>query len=142
LFKPVHLILRASLRKSALPIVLLLTMALLFAQWTGLKHRIVHAAMTPLHLQSQPLLQSAFSSQPDSQRPSSLASTFGSGSDTDLSHSCLAFDAATVADSIHTPPFLLPLLTSAQVLSFWAAFISWDAPLSLCFSSRAPPSRR
>jgi hypothetical protein len=150
LFNPVHLILRASLRRSALPIVLLLTMALLFAQWTGLKHRIVHAAMTPLYLQSQSLPPSASSSQPDSQWQSqsqwqwqwqSPASTFGSGSDTDLSHSCLAFDAATVADSIHTPPFLLPLLTSAQVLSLWAAFISWDAPLSLCFSSRAPPPR-
>lgn len=140
-----HLILRTTLRRSALPIVLLLTMALLFAQWTGLKHRIVHAAMAPLHLQSQALPQSESSSQPESalqsQPVSPLKSLASSGSDTDLSHSCLAFDAATVADSMHTPPFLLPLLTSIQVLSLWAAYISWDAPLTLCFSSRAPPPR-
>jgi hypothetical protein len=122
-------------------------MALLLAQWTGLKHRIAHASMMPLHLQSQALLQSAASValQPDllpQSASSTSASASNTGSDIDLSHSCIAFDAATVADSIHTPPFLLPLPTSAQVLSLWAAFISWDAPLSLCFSSRAPPPRR
>ncbi|NEX61341.1 hypothetical protein G3574_09640 [Noviherbaspirillum sp. 17J57-3] len=101
-------------------------MALLFAQWAGLKHRIVHAA----------LMQGAQTAMQTD------ASAGKSGGDADLSHSCLAFDAAATADALHMPPVLPPLLSSARVLSLWAAFLSWDAPPSLCFSSRAPPVRR
>ena len=98
-------------------IALLLAAALLFAQWTGLAHRIDHAPLTGMQAQA---------GETDHH-------------DTDVHHSCVAFDAAAVADAIHLPPFIAPLLASAHVLALWAAFQSWDAPLVRHFSSRAPP---
>jgi hypothetical protein len=59
--------------------------------------------------------------------------------DSDAQHSCIAFDAMALADSILLDPYLAPLLTGARVLSLWLAFASWDAPFTLHFSSRAPP---
>ncbi|MEN3295061.1 MAG: hypothetical protein V7642_4314 [Burkholderiales bacterium] len=105
---------------SRIVIALLLAMALLFAQWTGVKHRIFHANLQHLQIHA-----------------SSIADT--GDSDAGPGHSCAAFDAATVGDTLHILPFATPLVSSAQVLALWAAFISWDAPLVTCFSSRAPP---
>ncbi len=95
----------------------MLMIAMLFAQWTGLDHRIRHAAL-----------------------PYSVAS-FGQidSDDNNAYHSCIALDAAALADSISPNPYLAPLLTGARVLALWAAFASWDAPFSIHFSSRAPP---
>ncbi len=98
-------------------IAFLLVAVLLFAQWSGLAHRIDHAPLAGVHLHSD-----------EADRHES-----GAG------HSCIAFDAAAVADAIHLPPFIAPLLASARVLGLWAAFRSWDAPLVRHFSSRAPP---
>lgn len=95
-----------------------MALALLFAQWMGVQHRIAHAG--PLHEHAH----------------ASSAHTYD---DRDADHSCAAFDAATIGDSVHMNPFVSPLITSAQVLALWAAFISWDAPLTAYFSSRAPP---
>lgn len=95
-------------------IALLLAVVLLFAQWSGMTHRIEHAPL-----------------------PHAAASADEHDSDSD--HSCVAFDAAAAADTMHLPPFVAPLLAGAQVLALWAAFRSWDAPLVLHFSSRAPP---
>ena len=92
----------------------MLVAALLFAQWAGLAHRIDHG---PLATQA---------AAPDGHEP-------------EAGHSCVAFDAAAVADAIHLPPFNARLLTGAKVLALWAAYASWDAPLVLHFSSRAPP---
>jgi hypothetical protein len=103
---------------SRIVIALMLAVALLFAQWTGLKHRISHAS-----LQYQQI----------------HASSIDDTGDNDAGHSCAAFDAATVGDTLHFLPFIIPLIRSAQVLALWAAFTSWDAPLTTCFSSRAPP---
>lgn len=100
-------------------IAILAAVALLFAQWAGLNHRISHAN--------------------PQQHITHVASIVDIDGDKDAGHSCAAFDAATVGDSINTIPFVTPLITSAQVLALWAAFISWDAPLTTCFSSRAPP---
>lgn len=91
-------------------------LALLFAQWAGVQHRIAHAGLMHEH-----------------------ASSTHIDDDRNADHSCAAFDAATIGDSIHVSPFASPLITSAQVLALWAAFISWDAPLIAYFSSRAPP---
>jgi hypothetical protein len=99
-------------------IAILLAMALLFAQWVGQHHRISHAGL---------------------QQQANVTSIADSSGGNDLNHSCAAFDAATVGDSINSIPFVTPLVTSAHVLALWAAFISWDAPLITCFSSRAPP---
>jgi hypothetical protein len=100
---------------------LLVAVALLFAQWIGVQHKIFHAPLSQAYLQA-----------------SSVADTDGIG-DKDVQHSCASFDAATVGESIHILPFVAPLVTSAQVLALWAAFISWDAPVTSYFSSRAPP---
>lgn len=97
---------------------LFVTLALLFAQWMGVQHRIAHAGLSNEHAHA------SFACFDD---------------DRDTEHSCAAFDAATVGDSAHIAPFVSPLITSAQVLALWAAFISWDAPLTAYFSSRAPP---
>ena len=95
-------------------IAVLLALALLLAQWSGLSHRIEHAH----HLS---------------------ATAVDDTGNTHAHHSCISFDAAAVADTIHLPPFVAPLLTGAHMLALWAAFISWDAPLVPYFSSRAPP---
>jgi hypothetical protein len=122
------------MRISSLPIVLLLTMVLLSAQWMGVKHRIVHAR------QASAQTPSSFLAPAMSAVPAAPATPAAAG-DIDLTHSCLSFDAATMADAVHAPPFMPLLQASAHVLSLWAAFLSWDAPPSLCFSSRAPPLR-
>jgi hypothetical protein len=109
----------------------LLAIALLFAQWSGLAHSIVHAGW-----QNAPFA----SVGPDrlaSLGPDRLASV-GKGK-ADLHHSCQAFEAATIAATIHTTPLLVPALPSAQVLALWRAFASWDAPHHCNFLSRAPP---
>lgn len=95
----------------------LLAAALLFAQWSGLAHRVDHSPLADTHAQSGD----------------------AEDHDTDSNHSCVAFDAVAVADAIHLPPFAVPLPTSAHVLALWTAFESWDAPLVSHFSSRAPP---
>jgi hypothetical protein len=100
-------------------IAMLVAAALLFAQWAGLNHKISHAKLQ--------------------QHYTHVAAIADIGGDQDPKHSCAAFDAATVGDSIHITPFITPLVTSAQVLALWAAFISWDAPVTAYFSSRAPP---
>jgi hypothetical protein len=94
-----------------------LALALLFAQWAGIAHRIEHA---PLH------------------HPAQVFSQFDDDGHRHH-HSCLAFDAAAVADTVCLPPFVAPLLDGAQVLALRLAFISWNAPPVRHFSSRAPP---
>lgn len=102
-------------------IAVLLALALLLAQSSGLSHRIAHAHLLPA--QTHHLSASAAD---DAGSPGSH-------------HSCIAFDAAAVADTIYLPPFVAPLLTGAPMLALWTAFISWDAPSVSYFSSRAPP---
>lgn len=103
-------------------ITILLVMALLVAQWSGMSHRIAHASFTDL----APHLASLVDA--------------GRADDTQLRHSCVAFDAAAVADSIHAPPFAVTPLAGNHVLALWTAFASWDAPFVRHFPARAPPS--
>jgi hypothetical protein len=112
------------IRPTRIVIAIFLAAALLFAQWTGLHHRIAHADLQQLHAHTALNADIAY-----------IADT----GDKDFEHSCAAFDAATVSDAIHIPPFVAPLITSAPVLALWAAFISWRPPLTTYFSSRAPP---
>jgi hypothetical protein len=111
---------KRNVRASDIALALLLAVALLFAQWAGLAHRIVHAELMEAH-------------------PYAAVQVDIDGDGKADHHSCAAFDAATVADTIHLPPFIAPLVSSVRVLALWTAFLSWDAPFSLCFSSRAPP---
>jgi hypothetical protein len=94
-------------------VTVLLMTALLFAQWAGLAHRVDHGPLASLHADA---------------------------ADTeDGLHSCVAFDAAAVADAISVPPIVTPPVAGTRVLALWTAFASWDAPPNLPFSSRAPP---
>lgn len=106
-----------TLLKSRSTVAFLLAAVLLFAQWSGFAHRIDHAPLAGVQMQSDE----------------------ADGHDTEPNHSCVAFDAAAVADAIHIPPFVAPLPANAHVLALWTAFNSWDAPLVRHFSSRAPP---
>jgi hypothetical protein len=110
---------KLSLSRNRIPLALLLAVALVFAQWQGLAHRIAHTQW--------------------SQAQTYHTGSTGGEKDSSFHHSCDAFDAATVGDSIHPAPFVTPVLTSTRVLALWLAFISWDAPCSPYFSSRAPP---
>jgi len=97
--------------------VVILMMVVLFAQWIGLRHGIVHAGL----------------------QHSTVSVTQTDSDSGDAHHSCIAFDAAALADSISPGAYLAPFFTSARVLALWTAFASWDAPFSYYFSSRAPP---
>ncbi len=110
---------RISTQAIGTAVTLFVALALLFAQWAGVQHRIAHAGLLHEHAHA--------------------SSAHIDDDDRNAGHSCAAFDAATVGDSIHISQFVSPLITSAQVLALWAAFISWDAPLTAYFSSRAPP---
>lgn len=108
---------RSLTRETSVVSAVLLVMAVLFSQWAGLQHGINHSGV-PF---------------------SKVAIAHVDATDGDVQHSCIAFDAAALADSISLAPYLAPLLTSARVLSLWSAFVSWDAPFTSHFSSRAPP---
>lgn len=97
-------------------VTVLLMAALLFAQWAGLAHRVDHSPLASLHANA------ADGSAPE-----------------EGNHSCVAFDAAAVADAINLPPFAAPPIAGAKLIALWEAFASWDAPPALPFSSRAPP---
>ena len=105
-----------TLLKLRFTIAVLVMAALLLAQWTGLAHSIDHGPIASIHMDA--------SKDVDSEGGS---------------HSCLAFDAAAIADAIVLPPFAVLPIAGAKVLALWAAFTSWEPPPVLHFSSRAPP---
>jgi hypothetical protein len=98
-----------------------LTFALVFAHWQGLAHRIAHA------------------SQLYASTSTAAGHKAASAHHKAVQHSCLAFDAATVAPAIASWPCSPTVLPGNHVLALWAAFDSWDAPFTPHFSSRAPP---
>jgi hypothetical protein len=104
---------------------LLMLCCLLAAQWLGLGHRIAHAGW-----QLAGPAQVVKAGAGDSGRLSPTA---------DPSHSCAAFDDATLPAALSTPPYLAPLLPGAAVLALWTAYASWQQPFHCHFSSRAPP---
>jgi hypothetical protein len=109
------------LRSAPYVIALMLTLAMVFAHWQGLAHRIAHASQYPAAALDVGANGSAAAHQKA------------------LPHSCLAYDAATVAPALHTPACTSAALPAVRVLALWAAFDSWDAPFTPYFSSRAPP---
>lgn len=104
---------------------LLVLCCLLAAQWLGLGHRITHAGWQP----GAPA-QFVKAGAADSERQSPSA---------DPTHSCAAFDEATLPAALSTPPYLAPLLPGTAVLALWSAYASWQQPFHCHFSSRAPP---
>ncbi len=112
---------QAATRSTSAMITILLVVAILSSQWAGFAHRIAHASYK--------------------QQAGMSAVVITHGVDKSIEHSCLLFDAATLASSIDTSPYTPRILPSATVLALWQAFASWDAPLLCHFSSRAPPHR-
>lgn len=102
-------------------IALLLMLAMVFAHWQGLAHRIAHATQYASAALDSAVNGSAASHQ------------------NIVPHSCIAFDAATVAPALDTPACTTAILPSARVLAQWTASDSWHAPFTPYFSSRAPP---
>jgi hypothetical protein len=100
----------------------LLALSLLLTQGFGLHHRVSHAGL---------------------ERATHLHSTSNAGQTNDqhgdITHSCLAFDAATLGASLHSDTG--PQLPAIGIIWFQPgfAFISWQAALLRRFSSRAPP---
>jgi hypothetical protein len=104
--------------------IMLLVLALLFAQWLGLAHRIEHAGLQQTAMQAQ---------------ARQAAAQANAGFDKSLDHSCALFDAAALATALNSPAAIPTLLPGTQVLALWVAFASWDAPFLCHFSPRAPP---
>ena len=100
---------------------LMLICAILFSQWLGLTHSIVHAAWE--NKQSTSLTH--------------ITSVIEGGGK--AHHSCAAFDDATLAAAIYSVPLNLPPLPGKHLLALWQAFASWHAPFTCHFSPRAPP---
>lgn len=109
------------IRSARYVIALLLTLTMVFAHWQGLAHRIAHATQYASAAVDTAVNGSAASHQKT------------------VPHSCLAFDAATVAPAMDTPASTAAVLPAVRVLALWAAFDSWNAPFTPYFSSRAPP---
>lgn len=104
---------------------LFLVIALLFAQWLGLAHRIDHSDLQQTIAQAQGPL---------------LTSPSDGNIDKSLDHSCALFDGAALATALNSPAVVPAILPAAQVLALWQAYASWDAPFLCHFSSRAPPA--
>lgn len=94
----------------------LLAVALLIAQGLGGLHRVAHAGM---------------------QFTQSVAPA---SADDSLSHSCAAFDAATLGDVFDTPLTVVACPLEADGLPRDAISTSWTALTACPFHSRAPPA--
>ena len=104
-----------------------LVLALLCAQWSGLQHRIQHG------FGQSPTVISA------SQAMSGVARNGPFADVGALHHSCLQFDAAALAVTIHSALFAGLALPSDYIRTPSFANTSWHAPFSCHFLSRAPP---
>lgn len=113
------------IRSTRFVITLMLTLAMVFAHWQGLAHRIAHASQHPVLAAIAPAGAGEAPSSADQKA---------------VQHSCLAYDAATVSPALHTPGCTLAAIPAGRVLAQWVAFDSWQAPFTPYFSSRAPPS--
>ncbi|MDO9005978.1 MAG: hypothetical protein Q7V20_21245 [Aquabacterium sp.] len=102
--------------------VLVLAAALLCAQWVGMLHRIDHAG-GQAHLQ-----------QAHGQSDSSPASP------SSLSHSCVVFDGAYLADWLPTALVGFCAEHRAHVLPSAIGFASWQGLFFGHFQPRAPPA--
>lgn len=139
-----HLFTKAD-RITRTTIAMVLMGVLLCAQWLGHWHRVAHgnglsafasAAQASIGMDAIPSVHA------EAERHTSVGSDDHGSEDaskSDHRHSCSLFDAATLASIVHSTPFELPLITSVRVLALWTAFISWQAPVTCHFSSRAPP---
>lgn len=141
---PVSFDMHASSRHSAhlrCFLVAILIAAMVCAHWQGLAHRIGHASRmitgvelvdVSSDLSANPMVVTQFVIDDDTGQLV-LPDHQGAG------HSCLAFDAATIGACLGTAPFVIAVPRHAPVMALWLAFISYQAPFTAHFSSRAPP---
>ena len=114
--------------------VAILIAALVSSHWQGLVHRIDHASRMLSGAEYGELSASAL-----------VAAAAGDSAEAPLpldqgaGHSCLAFDDATIGACLGTSPFVILIPPHAPVMAAWLAFISYLAPFTAHFSSRAPP---
>ncbi|CAN5901246.1 hypothetical protein BH11PSE12_BH11PSE12_09100 [soil metagenome] len=99
--------------------------ALLLTQWVGMAHRISHAS-------------SATGSSIYRLSNTSYVANFPFGDDNRL-HSCAAFDAATLAECLHSAPLLMAPPASIRPGILLASNKIWLASPPRYFASRAPP---
>jgi hypothetical protein len=119
-------------------LVAILIAALVSSHWHGLVHRIDHASR---------MLSGAEYGQLSTVAQAGVGAIVASGDsavaplplDQAAGHSCLAFDDATIGACLGTSPFVIKVPLHAPVLAAWLAFISYLAPFTAHFSSRAPP---
>lgn len=110
--------------------------ALLLAQWIGQSHKIAHAGWN----NGKPAYN-VLVSQVQNPSAITLLEAFSQpfGDDKQV-HSCAFLDALTVADCLHAVTPQLPDLAGTAIPADLPAEQSWQAPLQLHFSSRAPPA--
>ena len=108
---------------------LLFILALLVTQWIGLMHRVAHAGLfsdvstlTLKNITEKVVKENKVQNKNEN-----------------LSHSCVAFDAATLGYAVVTSPIAMLVMAAQYETTQRIAFLSWSAPFFPCFSSRAPP---
>ncbi|MFC7515860.1 hypothetical protein ACFQUU_12675 [Herbaspirillum sp. GCM10030257] len=109
---------RIRFANTALPVIL--GLLLLFAQWTGLQHRIAHFGLATPSIHATAILADDDAAA-------------------HLHHSCVLFDAAALGITMHSPFYLPPCLRTEANSSREHHESSWDAYFVSHFSSRAPP---
>jgi hypothetical protein len=112
-----------TLSLNQLMLIFAVTVSLLFAQFAGQHHRIDHTRWQA-NISLHQLIQAQYDGYDDKH------------------HSCITFDAATLADTVGAAISIALLAPGTHMLAQWIDFISWDAPLTLHFLSRAPPPFR
>jgi len=103
----------------------LLVLALLLAQWSGFQHRIAHGG------QGGAGFITAIASSADGED--------GKSGGASLHHSCLDFDATTLAFALHAAVPVTPVLPERLRPASQPDFASWHAPFPHHFLTRAPP---
>lgn len=131
---------------------LLLVACLLLVQSLGLLHDLLHAGGGSLVLLHGRTATPGVELPEPNLPASSLENLFGVDGAVNTSdstgsvdsgharhHSCINFEAATVAAMLHTAVFALAIMENRHCLAIRSAFSSWQAPFHPNFSSRAPP---
>ncbi len=125
-------------RSSCYALAIVLIVAILSAQWVGLKHRVVHSGATGFGgLSFMTAADGAVASLPSG---ALLATIVAAKWDDQIHHSCAAFEAATLGSMLGSDCFVMPVLPNRHVLAVWIAFASWQPPFTAHFASRAPPT--
>lgn len=114
-----------------------LAVAMLWAQWAGVLHRIDHANGEPRG--GQTVSARLFGPVHTSATDSSKGNEVGEASSTASLHSCLLFDGLCLAESLPTTAMAVGVLRLLQPLPSAVAFAFWHGPFTPHFLSRAPP---